>query len=339
MSNYLQASQGDLELEKALGGLSMLGNSIPATNGNVYYVIPAADSSYATFYKKYQKKYSDGTFAVHNTIASAYSAVTDNRNDIILLSANAAHAQTSMITVSKNRVHFVGFGLRGGAMGIGARARVTMAATGVATDIAILKNTGVGNTFRNIKFDSSSTTAESLYGVIDAGEYAIWENCEFFKSSDLDTTGSAELVCNADSSQYIRCTFGSDAATSVGAIIRACVLFTKEIGGTGKTALDCIFEECIFLKKAGNVADRLVYAAADADIPRMILFKDCFFFNTKNAAALPAQAIGTGANLTAGAIVVINPAFFNCTKLSTSVGVMVIGAATGATAGLATQAA
>jgi len=339
MSKYSLASQGDLELEKALNELSSSANSIPVTTGNIYYVIPSSDGGYLEFVDKYQKQYNDGTYAVHSTIAAAYAAAVSNRHDVIMLSANAAHAQTSMLTIAKNRVHFVGMGLRGGAMGLGARARVTLGVTTAATDLAVLKNTGVGNTFRNIKFDSSNTKAESLYSVIDAGEYAIWENCEFYKSTDLETTGSAELVCNADSAQYIRCTFGSDAAESVGAIIRACVLFTKEIGGTGKTALDCIFDDCLFLKKAGNVADRLVYAAADADIPRMILFKNCFFYNPKNATALPAQAIATGANLTAGSIVVINPAFSNCTKLSTSVGVMVIGAATGATAGLATQAA
>ena len=153
MSKYSQASQGDIELEKALNGLSQMGNGVPATTGNVYFVIPASDSNYVEFYDKYQTTYKDGTQAVHNTIASAYADVTSNRHDIIMLSANSAHAQTSMLSIAKNRVHFVGMSLRGGGFGIGARTRVTMGVTSAATDLGVMQNTGTGNTFRGIKFD------------------------------------------------------------------------------------------------------------------------------------------------------------------------------------------
>jgi len=207
MSKYnLNASQGDLELEKALNELSSGANGIPVTMpGNVYYVVASADSNYTSFYKDHQKKYSDGTAAVHSTLSSAYSAVTPNRNDVILISANAAHAQTSILDVSKSRVHFVGMGLRGGAMGLGARARITMGVTTSALDIAVMKNTGVGNTFRNLKFDSANTKDESLYAVAEGGEYTIYENCQFYKSTDLNETGAAEVLNNGDSAQWIRC--------------------------------------------------------------------------------------------------------------------------------------
>ena len=315
MSKYNLASQGDLELEKALLGLDNQG--LPVTVGNKYYVMLAADAGYAHFYKKYQQLYPDGTYAVHNTIASAMSASTSNRHDIIFINANGGHTQTSMITVSNSRTHFVGMSFRGGSIGMGARARITMGATGVATDIAVLKNTGVGNTFHGLKFDSSSTTAESLYSVVDAGEYAIWESCEFYKSTDWETTGAAELVANGDSSQFIRCWFGTgdNASTPVGAVIRPCVTVSGDLGGAGKRCRDNIFEECVFNRAAGNAANRMVYGAAADCISRMVWFKNCLFFNNPESSASLAVAIDFGAALNSGAVIVDQ----NCISVDVSV--------------------
>lgn len=339
MKNFASASAGNLELEKALQELGSGLNGVPLTTGNVYFVIPASDSNYVEFYNKYQKVYADGSQAVHNTISSAYSAVVSNRHDVVLISANSAHAQTSMLDISKSRVHFVGMSMRGGAMGMGARSRITMGVTTAATDLAVLKNTGVGNTFRNLKFDSSNTKAESLYAVIEAGEYAIWEGCEFYKSTDLDETGAAELVLNGDSAQFKNCVIGSLANAISGTIVRANVLLTKEIGGSGKVMRDCVFDHCYFWRQSSHANNRFVYSAADADVERMLVFENCVFWNAANSAGTPAQCIAGAATFTVGSILVVNPAFIKATKLSTTTGVFVTGAATGATAGLATQAA
>lgn len=334
MSKYSNAASGNVELEKLLFGMDV---SLPMVTGNVYMVIPASDSNSVEMVEKYQKTYKDGTLMVHTTLASAYSAVVSDRNDVILLSANASHALTSMLTVAKNRVHFVGLDM-GGRM-YGQRSRLSMGVTSAATDIAAMKNTGIGNSFRNIKFTSANTKAESIYAVVEAGEYAVYENCEFYKETDLDVTGAAELVLNGDSAQFKDCVIGSLANAISGDVVRANVLLTKELGGTGKVMRDCKFEHCYFWKRASHVNNRFVYAAADADVERMLVFENCIFYNAANAAALPAQAISAAANLTVGSILVVNPAFIKCTKLSTTTGVFVVGAATGATAGLATQAA
>ena len=52
----------------------------------------------------------------------------DGAYDVIALSANSEHAVTSMVTVSKNRIHFIGLDFRVG-IGMGARTRVTMGVT------------------------------------------------------------------------------------------------------------------------------------------------------------------------------------------------------------------
>lgn len=298
MSKYREAAQGDIQLERALDELSGLGG-LPLTTGNVYYVIPSSDSNYKEFYDKYQKTYQDGTQAVHNTISSAYSAVTSNRHDIIFLSANAAHAQTSILDISKNRVHFVGMSMRGGSLGMGARTRITMGVTTSASDIAVMKNTGVGNTFSNLKFDSSNTKDESLYAVVEAGEYSIYRSCEFYKSSDLDDAGASELALNGDSAQFINCYIGSTANETGN--IRANVLCTGGIV-SGKKLRDCHFIDCFFAGKADDTDKNFVYGANATDVERALTFKGCTFFNNPLGAGTPAVAVEFGAAQTEGAV-------------------------------------
>ena len=339
MSKYNLASQGDLELEKALLGLDNQG--LPLTVGNKYYVMLAADAGYAHFYDKYQQRYPDGTMAVHNTITSAMSAATSNRHDIIFINANGGHTQTAMITVSKSRLHFVGMGFRGGSIGMGARARITMGATGVATDVAVMLNTGVGNTFSGLKFDSSSTTAESLYSVVESGEYAIYEGCEFYKSEDLDDAGAAEILLNGDSAQFIDCYIGSTVNETGN--IRANVLCTASTAPSGTKQLrDCHFIDCFFAAKADDTDKVFVYGANGTDVQRSLTFKGCTFFNNPLSAGTPAAAIAFGAAQTRGAVFCdANTACVDVSVLGTTgqnIFVLQQDGATYATAGLAAQA-
>lgn len=339
MKNYANAAGGNLELEKALNELALDANGLPLTTGNVYYVIPSSDSNYVEFYEKYQRTYKDGSLAVHNTIASAYAAVVSNRHDVILLSSNSAHAQTSMLSIAKNRVHFVGLNMRGGAFGMGARARITMGVTTAATDLAVLQNTGVGNTFRNIKFDSSNTKDESLYALVEAGEYAIYENCEFYKSTDLDVSLAAEVANNGDSAQWIRCTFGSSANIVADDCIRPNMLLSGGIV-SGKKCRDNIISECLFLVKAAGTEAVRIYGANATDVERMLLVKDSVFLSNKLAAATPAHAVGFGAAQTEGTVLLKNCTSVDHTVMAeAAVGIYVDGAVpTFATSGVAVAA-
>jgi len=339
MGKYNAASAGNLDLERALDDLNVRSNGIPLTTGNLYFVIPTGDSNYKEFYDKYQKTYQDGTLAVHNTIASAYAAVTSNRHDVILLSANAAHAQTSMLSISKNRMHMVGLSMRGGGVGMGARTRITMGVTTSASDLGVMQNTGVGNTFRNLKFDSSNTKAESLYSVVEAGEYSIYENCEFYKSTDLDDAGASELALNGDSAQFLNCTIGSTVNETGN--IRANVLCTGGIV-SGKKLRDCYFENCMFLAKADDTDKVFVYGANATDVERSLVFKGCTFFNNPLGAGTPAAAIAFGAAQTEGAVFCdANTACVDVTVLGTTgqnIFVLSQDGSTYATAGLAVAA-
>ena len=314
-------------------GLSSRGMEVNAggfpTFGNSYYVD--------------YRKGSDGnsgtkTTQAFKTLSKAYAACTSNQNDVIFIDGDSTVVETAMISWSKNRIHVVG--CNGPAGHFGAGAKVSMGVTTAATDLGVLQVTGVRNTFSNVKFMSSNTKDESLYAVVDAGEYTRYFNCEFYKSTDLDVTGAAELVCNGDSSMFYNCTIGSTANIISGAIVRAAILMTKGIV-TGKVVRDNYFEGCLIQRRAGNAANRFVYGANATDVERMCIFKSCAFINCKTATATPAQNVAFGATLTVGEVLLWDCVSQNAgTAMSTTTGVFVQGYtpdATGAAAGISIQ--
>lgn len=307
------------------------GGGIPVTGGSTFFVDYGNGS--------------DGVSTKSNsirrpwkTITKAYDAMTTNKDDVTCLIGNTEHTLTEMLTVAKNRVHFVG--LDGTSRFYGQNAKIDLTATTGATNIATILNTGVRNSFTNIKFRNLSTVAEGLYCFVDGGEYLVMNNCEVYKETDLDESGASELVLNGDSAQFNNCTIGSLANLIVGTVIRANVRLTRAIAGAGKVMRDCTFNNCLLWRRSGSTSDRFVYAAASADVERLLLFKNTGFINAANSTAVPAQAISSAAALTVGAIV-LDPLCYgvNVTKLSTTTGVFVTGAAPAAGQGIAVNAA
>lgn len=295
----------------------MGGGGIPATPGNIIFVdYTNGDDGRSVKSNSAQRAF--------KTIAKAYDLATTNKDDVIALVGSASHVVTEMLTVAKNRVHFVGVDGTSGRL-YGQNAKISMGVTTAATDLGAVLNTGVRNSFANIKFTSANTKAESIYTFLDGGEYLSMINCEIYKETDLDQTGAAELVMNGDSAQIISCTIGSTANAIAGAITRANVLVTAGLAGVGKVSRDVTFKDCLFLKKAGHVDNRFVYGANATDVERMFLIKNSVFFNTKLATALPAQCVAFGAEQSQGFCLIDNCTSINNTKLSTTTGVYVAG--------------
>ena len=133
-------------------GVPILGPGIPASFGD-YYFVDANDGSDGSHDGRSMKE-------AFKTVKKAYDATVSNNHDVIVLSAVSAHAIAAEIIVSKNRVHFVGLG--GGSRYIGQRTRFELGVT-TGSGIGIIQNTGVGNTFTNIKFRSVDTLASSIF--------------------------------------------------------------------------------------------------------------------------------------------------------------------------------
>ncbi len=268
------------------GGLTVFGDAwyVDPTNGSDSDVGTSPDHAFAT-------------------VQEAIDAATTNNNDVIFLTAYAVHPVTAMLNITKNRLHFVGCDVRSG-FGMGARTRVQMGVTTAATDISVMQNTGVGNTFTGIKFDSYNTKAESLYGIAEGGEYSIYNRCEFYKSTDLDESGAAEILNNGDSAQWLNCVIGSSANIVADDKIRANMLLTATL--SGKKCRDNIIDNCVFLTKAGGTEHVDIYGANATDVERMFYVKDTLFYNNPLSAATPAHAVGFGAAQTEGCVILKN---------------------------------
>jgi len=244
------------------------------------------------------------------TFAQAYALVTSNNNDVIYIDGDSGVVETAMTTITKNRFAVIGVNGLNGHMGQGAR--ISLATTTVATDLCAINNQGVRVTFSGIKFSNNSTKDESIYGHIEAGEYARYFNCSFYESADIAVTGAAELLHNGDSAMFYNCTFGSTANETGG--VHANVLVTATI--SGKKLRDGYFENCIFDAKADDTDKVFVYGANATDVERRLMFKNCEFFNTELASGVPAHAIGFGAKQTEGLVAVKNCTAWNCTKIA-----------------------
>ena len=288
-------------------------SGLPLTEGTYFFV------NYGTGSDNVGRK-SNSISRPFKTIDKALDMVTTNKNDVICLIGNTTHALTEMLTVDKNRVHFVG--LDGASRLYGQGAKVSLGVTTAATDIATVKNTGVRNSFFNIKFINENTVAEGIYCFVDGGEYMAMDFCEIYKSTDLNVTGAAELVMNGDSAIIRHSTIGSNANAISGAVIRPCVMLTKGLAGTGKVARDVTFENCGFWRWAGNTVNAFVWSTTATDVERKMEFRDCLFDVTKKSTAVPAVALGGAAAFTAGEILLTGSTVENgCTALATQTGI------------------
>lgn len=290
-------------------GIPVAGASIPTTYGR--YIFVDADNG---------NDGDDGlsTVTAVKTIAQAYSLATTNKNDVIVLSANAVHTLTSMLPISKNRVHFVGLGAP---RRYGQRARIYMGLTANTTDVFMVKNLGVGNSFTNIKFWNDNTITQNVAAVGEGGEYASYTNCEFYDSTKLTSDTHAEIVLNGDSAQFVNCTIGSLADAVTGDKVRPGVLMTAATVGAGLVSRDVLFDGCRFWKQAGGTTTAMIKIASTNDLERGMEIHDCQFIASALGSA-PATAI-TSATLTKGYVMLSgDTTAFNCTKIATATGIL-----------------
>lgn len=315
--------------------LSAIHSAVGGTFGNVFVVFNSSDTDEGN-YQVMQDLFpadTNGRVRFYTSLSDAYDATESNNNDVIIIDGNSTHTLTSMLTVSKNRVHFIGMDyLLGVKRKYGQSTKVQLGVTTAATDVATIKVTGVRTSFRGIKFINANTVAEGIYCFLDAGEYTYVENCEIYKETDLDVTGAAELVANGDSSVYKDCYIGSTANAISGAIIRPCVLVTGGIS-SGAKARDVTFEGCIFARKCWNAANRLIYGANATDVERLMYIKDCLFYNNLLASADPDYAIAFWSAQTQGSVIVKDSASVSCTNLSATTGVFLANGASNANNG------
>lgn len=278
------------------------GGGIPATFGRVFFV--DADVG-----QDGEGNWGQSADKAYKTVLQGYTALRSNKHDALVLSGVGAHTLADEIIVSKNRVHFIGLG--GGSRYIGQRTRFSMGALTTGSAIAIIQNTGVGNTFTNIKFRSTDALASSIFAFADGGEFTQLSFCSFEKDEDLDQAGAAEFLGNGDTCFYYKCTFGNT-IYEVSAARQNILLKREQI--TGKVARDCIWEECLFLMKVTNTDFAAVRTINANDLERLMWFKRCTFFNNKLSSAVPTDVFDITLDLTTAEILLQDCALHNITS-------------------------
>ncbi len=259
-----------------------------------------------------------GRIMFFTDLATAYNEAQTNNNDVICLAAHTSHKVSSMLTISKNRVHFLGFN-PGGRI---EDQRTLISNTGAvaATDTAMIKNTGIGNTFKNIKFVNNWTVAQNIYCFDGQGSQSAFENCTFqnLGSAHLTNNAAASFRLNEDTSFFKHCTFGQDtlAVTSTGG--QQMLIATAGV----HAATRCTLEDCVWEAYTTDTTHVFIRVNATGDIDRFIrLVRPAFInfnFDASNGGAQMAVCIASPNTVVSGGFLVENPSILFATKLATN---------------------
>lgn len=331
-------------MSNQLSRYGAIAKALPFTPGRIFFVFGSETAAGAQEFINAFPADEQGVprvFTGSNALATAYSFTTSDRDDVIVLMGSATHTLTSMLSITKSRVHIVGSDyLLGIHRDKGQTAKVSLGVTTATSDIGTISITGSRCSLRGVKIINDNTLTEALYALVDGGEYTYIEDVEVYKSTKFDVTGAAELVANGDSSIYKNMYIGTTVTAVSGAIIRPCVTFSRQLAGSGKVARDVLFDNVTFARKCGNTANRFVYGAEATAIERLAKFNDCTFWNTALATAVPAQNVAFGSTQTDGSVLLNNCVAIGAgTAMSTTTGVFVYGAVPAAgTSGKALQA-
>lgn len=303
-------------------GMALLNriNSIIPVMGRILVVCPSTDANYDIL-TQVVKNDPEGRVRLFTTVAAAYDAATTNANDVIALSGNSTHTVTEMLTVAKNRIHFIG--MDGGGRLTAQGAKISMGVTGEATDLAPVLITGVRNSFRNIKFINASTTNQSLYGLIDNGEGTLIENCSAIKTAGLDDANWANFWMAGDSATIRNCVFGQSNTPS--AVAHFGILIDGKTGGATDGTVKENYLENIYINMSVSTA-----AAATACFIKVADGSALNFNNVikdLNATNFVQNGTGTimtdavlGAATVGGYLHLIRPTFMGCTGVGAGSG-------------------
>lgn len=294
---------------------SSLQSYIPSF-GRIFVVMGTSDASEERYDRMQQLLVPDpnGVIRFVNTIEEAISSANSNNNDIILLDGDTTHSLSAGIALTKNRLNFIG--MDGGDRLQQQGAKIQLATA--ATTAYVLKNTGVRNSFRNIKFIQAATAATGLNVLQDGSEGSLYKNCSFVfgVADNLDLTTAHELLIGSDSATFLDCTFGSD--TLLTSAARS--VFHIDQVTTSQEFKSNIIRRCNFIISSSEAGAQFVKMDAAGDVLFTNLFDDCTFQASVDSAGGVAltRAVSTANGLVKGTLNFAYPRAFNVTDFGTN---------------------
>lgn len=239
------------------------------------------------------------------TMGTAYAAVTTGNNDTIHARGGSAIEEDAMITWSKNKIHVVGYGTHGAT---DQEPRIIFSTAGISSDsAAVIKVTGWGNTFTNIRINSWGTHANNVTALWDAGEGTVYTNCQASKFTDLNVAGVSDVEARGDSTTWRNFRFGSDTLEKTA---DRAVLLIKGTGGSARMKNN-VFEDCDFrtLTDTNTITHIDVYD--NNSLAFMNVWKNCTFTTpiiTSLSTVQLLNAVESSSGLAEGELLFVNPA-------------------------------
>ena len=177
-----------------------------------------------------------------------------------VIDGDGTHSISDGVALTKNRVHFIG--MDGGDRLVQQGAKISL--SGNVATAYVLKNTGVRNSFRNIKFIQSSTNAAALHVAEMGGEGNLYKNVSFTFGvvDNLDLTTASEVICGEDSGTFIGCQFGQD--TLLTSAARS--IMTIDQVTASQEFKSNVFVDCTWLGSSSDADMQAISMAAAGDI-------------------------------------------------------------------------
>lgn len=222
-------------------GVPIIGSGgIPTMFGKYWFVDFANGSDGNT-----GEEIGEGGNGPFQTLSKAYAAAITDRNDVIVINGDDPVEEDTMITWAKNKIHVFGAGVFGAT---DQEPRIIFSTAGKAVEVAaVMKVTGWGNTFTNLRFNSWSTATAGVTALWDNGEGTVYTNCQFNMFENLGETTSFDVLAAGDSTTWRNCRFGAD--TLLKTVARVVVMAK---GTSGSRMKNNVFENCYFVTQTTN---------------------------------------------------------------------------------------
>jgi hypothetical protein len=280
----------------------------------------------------------DGKSANHarKTFESAYSLMTTNKNDILVLIGRAtAYTLSAVVDITKSYCHFVG---ATPPLGIGQRARITASST---ADLGIMFTvSGNGNSFHNIQFNNESDASATTGTLYMTGDRNYFANCYIAGINASGPAAAAGSYClsldGAREFEFNNCVIGSTTYA------RGAANYTLKMSGSDGT-----FRDCKIRKWDETAARAMVLFTSPSGSSWDTYFIDCIFYNfSMDNVNACTNVFDITANPTTYYIIVKNSTCVNCSGWGNDSGgtgedrIYIDGAApTNSTSGIAVKAA
>lgn len=286
---------------------------IPLT-GSIPMVLGASGSGKIWFVDPTNGDNANSGLNTSHAFASVEYALTlATSGDTIALSTSATHSLAAGLLVTKSRINFIGLDFQGRQVQQGAKIQLG----GAIASAYVLKNTGVRNSFVNIKFIQASTDSTALTVLQEGGEGGLYQNCSFVfgVANNLGSTSAYEVLAGSDSATYLNCTFGADTLLTTAA---RSVFHIDQVSGFEFKSN--ILQNCNFIISSSSASANFIKLDAVGDVLFTNLFKDCTFVASVDSAGGIAMSVAvfTGTSTVKGGLYFVRPNAFNVTDFCTA---------------------